>query len=61
MKPPDNMITPKGTNITGKFRKCEEPDCEEYIMCPYVRCLKHWKAMRVDDSKIIVYNGSMRY
>ena len=35
-KPPDDLITPKGTNILGKWRKCDT--CETYVNCPYAYC-----------------------
>lgn len=37
-KPPDDLITPKGTNILGKWRKCDTASCEIYVKCPYAYC-----------------------
>lgn len=35
----------KQTNIIGLYRRCEEPNCQTYITCPFVRCLEHWYAL----------------
>lgn len=40
-KPPDHLITPKGTNIIGKWRKCAS--CDIYISCPYAYCKSCFK------------------
>lgn len=42
---PDNLITPKGTNIAGLYRLCDKDGCNIYIMCPYVWCNEHDKSM----------------
>lgn len=51
-KPPDNLITPHKTNITGRYRECEEPNCTTYIKCPYCFCLKHWVALTAERPDI---------
>jgi len=40
------QIAPKGTNITGMYRKCQNLDgtCETLVSCPYVMCREHWTA-----------------
>jgi hypothetical protein len=56
-KPPEELIAPKyfkdgimtSTNVTGKYRPCEEANCETYINCPYMRCNEHWYGM-IDKS-----------
>lgn len=42
----DIQIAPKGTNITGMYRKCQNLDgtCETLVSCPYVMCREHWTA-----------------
>jgi hypothetical protein len=39
-------IAPKGTNITGMYRKCQKLDgtCENLVSCPYTMCTEHWVA-----------------
>jgi len=52
-EPSFSMIAPiiekdgikKQTNIIGLYRICEEPNCQTYISCPFVRCLEHWYAL----------------
>lgn len=46
---------PFQTNISGKYRKCEESNCENYISCPYVRCPEHWSAISNARSEVHVY------
>ena len=50
----DVKIAPKGTNITGMYRKCQTLDglCETLVSCPYVMCSEHWtaKAMKEHSS-----------
>ena len=47
-------ISPKGTNITGMYRKCQKLDgtCDTLVSCPYTHCHEHWtaKAMSVNSS-----------
>jgi|APSaa5957512535_1039671.scaffolds.fasta_scaffold233377_2 hypothetical protein len=38
---PDNLITPHGTNIPNKYRKCDNATCDTYVMCPWSFCKKH--------------------
>ena len=40
------QISPKGTNITGMYRKCQKLDgtCKTLVSCPYTHCHKHWTA-----------------
>ena len=53
-KPPEELISPYykkdgmlvQSNVSGKYRKCEDTNCETYVSCPYVRCFAHWTAMR---------------
>ena len=45
----DLPITPKGTNIPGSYRECEEVDCLRLVPCPHVRCQKHRTDMAVQD------------
>ncbi|MCV0410392.1 hypothetical protein [Nitrosopumilus sp.] len=42
-------ISPKGTNILGLYRKCEEVECPRLIPCPYVRCQEHRTDMAIKD------------
>ncbi len=42
-------ISPKGTNITGYYRKCEEGNCHRLIPCPHVRCQEHRTDMATKD------------
>jgi hypothetical protein len=45
-----NGITTQA-NISGKYRKCQDPTCETYITCPYVNCFVHYTALvRKEDS-----------
>lgn len=60
MKPPEHMITPKGTNITGKFRNCADVNCDKYIMCPFVKCQEHRTDFAKEESKVVVYEDYMR-
>ena len=41
-------IAPKGTNIPGYYRKCDEPECTRLIPCPYVRCQDHRTDFAID-------------
>ena len=42
-KPPE--IAPKGTNITGMYRRCQALNgCEILVSCPYTMCKEHWVA-----------------
>lgn len=43
------MITPKGTNIPGYYRECQEPDCKRLVPCPHIRCQDHRKDFAVKD------------
>ena len=39
------QIAPKGTNITGMYRKCQSMNgCEKLVSCPYTMCKEHWIA-----------------
>ncbi|WP_420544695.1 hypothetical protein [Nitrosopumilus sp.] len=42
-------ISPKGTNITGYYRECEEGNCHRLIPCPHVRCQEHRTDMAIKD------------
>ncbi len=42
-------ISPKGTNIPGLYRECEETECYRLIPCPHVRCQEHRTDMAVKD------------
>ncbi|WP_160272918.1 hypothetical protein [Nitrosopumilus piranensis] len=42
-------ITPKGTNIPGLYRKCEQAECLRLIPCPHVRCQDHRTDMALKD------------
>lgn len=42
-------ISPKGTNIPGSYRKCEETTCIRLIICPHIRCQEHRKDMATQD------------
>ncbi|MGY5149332.1 MAG: hypothetical protein ACW9W3_04640 [Candidatus Nitrosopumilus sp. bin_68KS] len=46
-------ITPKGTNIPGKYRKCEEGNCLRLVPCPNVRCQNHRTDMAIQDWIVI--------
>ena len=41
--------SPKGTNIPGHHRECEEDSCSRLIPCPYVRCQEHRTDMAIKD------------
>ena len=45
----DLRISPKGTNIPGHHRECEEGNCSRLIPCPYVRCQEHRTDMAIKD------------
>jgi hypothetical protein len=48
-------IAPKGTNITGMYRKCQALNgCENLVSCPYTMCKEHWVA------KAMVEGSSMK-
>lgn len=51
---PSNLITPKGTNVPGKYRLCEGSGCTTYIACPYAQCFEHWKPM-IDQKTVKGY------
>jgi len=42
-------ISPKGTNIPGHHRECEEGNCSRLIPCPHVRCQEHRTDMAIKD------------
>jgi len=42
-------ISPKGTNIPGLYRKCEDPECTRLVPCPHVRCQEHRTDMAIKD------------
>lgn len=43
------LISPKGTNIPGSYRKCEETECTRLVPCPHVRCQEHRTDMAIKD------------
>jgi|TARA_R110000824_G_C15120424_1_gene668013 hypothetical protein len=47
----DVKIAPKGTNITGMYRKCQHIDgtCETLVSCPYTHCREHWMAKAMSE------------
>ena len=45
----DFPISPKGTNITGYYRKCGEGSCFRLIPCPHIRCQDHRTDMAIQD------------
>jgi hypothetical protein len=48
-------IAPKGTNITGMYRKCQKLDgtCEILVSCPYTHCHKHWIAKATSKDSLM--------
>lgn len=42
-------ISPKGTNIPGSYRKCEDTECTRLVPCPHVRCQEHRTDMAIKD------------
>jgi len=42
-------ISPKGTNITGFYRKCGNNDCNRLVPCPHVNCQEHRTDMAIKD------------
>ena len=42
-------ISPKGTNITGFYRECQEGSCHRLIPCPHIRCQEHRTDMAIKD------------
>ena len=42
-------ISPKGTNIPGHHRECEEGNCSRLIPCPHVRCQEHRTDMAINN------------
>lgn len=45
----DLLRSPKGTNIPGHYRECEEGDCHRLVPCPHVRCQEHRTDMAIKD------------
>ena len=45
----DIRISPKGVNIPGTYRECEEGSCTRLIPCPHVRCQEHRTDMATKD------------
>jgi hypothetical protein len=45
----DLRISPKGTNIPGHHRECEEGNCSRLIPCPHVRCQEHRTDMAIKN------------
>jgi hypothetical protein len=45
----DVKIAPKGTNMIGYYRKCEEDSCTRLVPCPHIRCQPHRKDMAIKD------------
>jgi len=43
------QMSPKGTNIPGHYRECEEGNCSRLIPCPHVRCQEHRTDMAVEN------------
>jgi len=43
------LISPKGTNIPGHYRECEEESCSRLIQCPHIRCQEHRTDMAIKD------------
>jgi len=43
------QISPKGTNIPGHYRECEERSCSRLIPCPHIRCQEHRTDMAIKD------------
>ena len=46
------QISPKGTNITGMYRKCQSmvPSCDTLVSCPYTHCTDHWIAKAMSEN-----------
>ena len=51
----DVDIAPKGTNITGMYRKCQKLDgtCNTLVSCPYIMCSEHWTAKAMVASSLM--------
>jgi hypothetical protein len=45
----DVKIAPKGTNMIGYYRECQEPKCTRLIPCPHIRCQDHRTDMAIRD------------
>ena len=43
------LMSPKGTNIPGHYRECEEESCLYLIPCPHIRCQEHRTDMAIKD------------
>ena len=43
------QISPKGINIPGMYRECEEERCIRLIPCPHIRCQEHRTDMATKD------------
>ena len=43
------LISPRGTNIPGHYRECEEGSCLRSIPCPHIRCQEHRTDMAIKD------------
>jgi len=43
------LMSPKGTNIPGHYRECEEESCSRLIPCPHIRCQEHRTDMAIKD------------
>ncbi len=59
-KPPANLLAPAQRNgklgylnIPGKYKPCEDINCDKYIMCPFVRCQKCRTDMAYDVTPIV--------
>mgnify|MGYP006094438459 CR=1 FL=1 len=48
-------ISPKGTNITGMYRKCQKLDgtCNTLVSCPYTHCSEHWIAKAFSGNSLM--------
>ena len=42
-------ISPKGTNIPGFYRECDDYRCHRLIPCPHVNCQEHRTDMAIKD------------
>ena len=42
-------ISPRGVNVPGTYRECDEGNCLRLIPCPHVRCQKHRTDMAIKD------------
>ena len=45
----DVKIAPKGTNMTGYYRECQESNCARLVPCPHIRCQEHRTDMAIND------------